>query len=113
MKEDKEDSNSFISYVINNQHEDEASEEMRDEQMMQEILQQNERNSRLNCHQGPQDRKYESRTIDVDKIVPSISINGGNSFNKTSYNIRHHDASRTRNNRWIEETAAIEHFDRV
>lgn len=75
MKEDKEDSNSYISYVINNQHEDDASEEMRDELMMQEILQ-NEKNKRLNHHQGSRDRTYESRTIDVDRIMPNIPIKG-------------------------------------
>ena len=73
--------------------------------MMQEILQ-NERNSQFNHHSG-RSRYNESRTIDVDKIiVPPIPMKGGmkaSNFNKTSHN---------RNNRWIEETAAMEHFDR-
>ena len=76
MKEDKEDSNSYISYVINNQHEEDASEEMRDELMMQEILQ-NEKKKRLNHHQGSRDLNYESHTIDVDRIMPNIPIKGG------------------------------------
>ena len=65
--------------------------DLRDEQVLQEILN-NDMSSQFNHHES-RDKQYESGTLDLDKIVPSVSIKGEGrmleattKFNYTSYN---------------------------